>query len=195
MAHLHSNVSHITRDMRNKKNKHLSPVLWFTGLSGAGKSTLANALQYRLFHADIQVTVLDGDDIRSRLCRDLGFSDADRVENIRRVAELAKLFSESGILTIAAFISPTFSVRAMAREIIGTNFTEIFISTSLSVCESRDVHGLYKKARKGEISHFTGIDSPFEEPVSPDLSIDTANREVDDCVDQIMRYLQEKKFL
>lgn len=195
MTHLHTNISRITREMRNKKNKHLSPVLWFTGLSGAGKSTLANALESRLFHVDVQVTVLDGDGIRSGLCRDLGFSDNDRTENIRRVAELAKLFSESGILTIAAFISPTIAVRAMAREIIGTNFIEIFVATSLSVCESRDVHGLYKKARDGKISDFTGVHSLFEEPKSPDLSIDTASRQVDDCVDQIMKYLQERKLL
>ncbi len=150
-------------------------VLWFTGLSGAGKSTIADALLARLLRRRILATVLDGDCIRTGLCKDLGFSIPDRTENLRRLAEVAALMADAGVVVITAFISPLRESRRLARNIIGSQrFQEIYISTPLDVCEARDVKGLYRKARKGEISNFTGIDSPFEAPEAPDLSLNTS---------------------
>lgn len=157
-------------------------VIWFTGLSGSGKSTLAINLEKKLFNKGILTQVLDGDKIRHGLNSNLGFSDDDRIENIRRIAEVGKLFYESGIVTISAFISPTRSIRSMAQNIIGTeNFFEIYLNTPIEICESRDIKGLYKKARAGIISDFTGISSPYEAPEDPWMTIDTSVLSIADC--------------
>ena len=153
------------------------------GPSGSGKSTLAIALERELYQNGILCRILDGDNIRSGINNNLGFSEADRIENIRRIAEVSKLFVDCGIVTIAAFISPTNEIRQMAADIIGKDdFMEIYVSTPLEVCEKRDVKGLYKKARKGEIKDFTGISSPFEIPEQPDLTIDTSTQSLEESV-------------
>ena len=158
-------------------------MIWFTGLSGSGKSTLAIALEKELHDRNILCTILDGDNIRSGINNNLGFTEADRVENIRRIAEVGKLFVETGIVTLAAFISPSNDIRKMAADIIGhENFFEVYVSTSLEVCEKRDVKGLYAKARQGLVKNFTGISAPFEVPENPSVSIDTAARPLADSV-------------
>ena len=165
-------------------------MLWFTGLSGSGKSTVAVALERELHRRGRLCRILDGDNIRSGINANLGFSEADRKENIRRIAEVSKLFVDTGIITIAAFISPTEEMRQMAAEIIGRNdFKEIYISTPLEECERRDVKGLYAKARLGEIKNFTGISSPFEAPVAPDLSIDTSAVSLEESVRMLLALL------
>ncbi len=164
-------------------------VLWLTGLSGAGKSTLASALQKRLLMQGFYAFILDGDNVRHGLCRDLGFSKEDRNENIRRVAEVAKLYGSAGISAICSFISPAEENRNLARKIIGTNFVEIYLDCALETCEMRDVKGLYKKARKGEIVNFTGVGDVYEPPVSPDLILKTDVYSVDICVNQVIDYL------
>ena len=158
-------------------------MIWFTGLSGSGKSTLAIALEKELHDRNILCTILDGDNIRSGINNNLGFTEADRVENIRRIAEVGKLFVETGIVTLAAFISPSNDIRKMAADIIGhENFFEVYVSTSQEVCEKRDVKGLYAKARQGLVKNFTGISAPFEVPENPSVSIDTAARPLADSV-------------
>lgn len=167
--------------------------LWFTGLSGSGKSTIAVALERKLTAKGLLCKVLDGDSLRCGLNSDLGFSEQDRAENIRRTAEVCKLFNETGIITIAAFVSPCNLLREEAKIIIGSDrMLEIYISTPLSVCEERDVKGLYAKARAGGISNFTGISSKFEVPQNPDINIDTTERSVDSCVDEIMNFIESK---
>jgi adenylylsulfate kinase len=167
--------------------------LWLTGLSGAGKSTLAFALEAELIKLGHACFVLDGDNVRHGLNRDLGFSAEDRQENIRRIAEVAKLMNAAGLIVIASFISPYCSDRQAAREIIGTdNFREVYISTSLSACEQRDVKGLYQKAREGLIAEFTGISSPYEPPLSPDLSLDTAEVDIDQAVAKMIALIQTR---
>ena len=162
-------------------------MLWFTGLSGSGKSTVAIALERELHRRGLLCRILDGDNIRSGINSNLGFTAEDRRENIRRIAEVAKLFVDTGIITIAAFISPTEELRNMAREIIGpSDFKEIFICTPLEECERRDVKGLYAKARRGEVKNFTGISAPFEVPENPAVRIDTTNRTPQECVEQII---------
>ncbi|MBT8231125.1 MAG: adenylyl-sulfate kinase [Saprospiraceae bacterium] len=161
-------------------------VLWFTGLSGSGKSTIAENLEKQLFSKGYFVQVLDGDNTRTGINKNLGFSLEDRLENIRRVAEISKLFINSGIICINSFVSPTIEIRNLAKEIIGPeNFIEVFINTPLEVCEARDVKGLYKKARAGEIKGFTGIDSPFEAPENPEVEILTADQTVEDSVNDV----------
>lgn len=183
-------LNSITKSAHQKMNNHKSFILWFTGLSGAGKSTLANNLEYKLHQKNIKTYVLDGDNIRRGLNKDLGFSDKDRTENIRRIGEVAKLFTDAGVVTFVAFISPFRSDRQIARELVEKNeFIEIFVDSPLDVCESRDVKGLYKKARLGEVKFFTGIDSPYEKPENPELIIDTANKNLEDCVNEIYDYL------
>lgn len=158
-------------------------MVWFTGLSGSGKSTLAIALERELHARGHLCKILDGDNIRSGINNNLGFSEKDRTENIRRIAEISKLFVDCGVVTIAAFISPTNAIRRMAQQIIGKHdFLEVFVSTSLEECEKRDVKGLYRKARRGEIAEFTGITSPFEAPDSPFLNIDTSKCSVEEAV-------------
>ena len=168
-------------------------MLWMTGLSGSGKSTLAIALERELQRRGILCRILDGDNIRSGINNNLGFSPADRRENIRRIAEVAKLFVDTGIVTIAAFISPSEELRSMAAAIIGADdFFEVYVSTPLSVCEKRDVKGLYAKARRGEIKDFTGVSAPFEAPQRPALSIDTSARPLADCVEDVLKLILPK---
>jgi len=167
--------------------------VWFTGLSGSGKSTIAIALEQRLSQMGILCRILDGDNVRTGINRGLGFSEEDRRENIRRIAEVCKLFTHTGIVTLAAFVSPTQELRTMAEEIIGAeDFAEIHVSTPLEECEHRDIKGLYAKARRGEIGDFTGISSPFEEPQHPALRIDTTNKRVDECVDEVLNIIEKR---
>jgi len=162
-------------------------MIWFTGLSGSGKSTLAIALERELNDRGLLCRILDGDNIRTGINNNLGFSEADRLENIRRIAEVSKLFLDTGIITIAAFISPTNEIREMASGIIGKNdFVEVFVNTPLEVCEQRDVKGLYAKARRGEIKDFTGITAPFEAPSDPDISLDTSKLSLEESVKQLL---------
>ena len=188
--------SNITRQMRQTKNNHKSFVLWFTGLSGSGKSTLANAVEKELFNSNHKVTVLDGDNIRHGLCSDLGFSEEDRHENMRRISEVAKLFVESGTIVLAAFVSPYIKDREQVRSRLPHgDFYEVYCKCDLKVCEERDPKGLYARARKGEISNFTGISAPYEEPIKPDMVIDTDNLSVEDEVAQIILKLQSKNLI
>lgn len=164
--------------------------IWFTGLSGSGKSTIANLLEKRLYDRGLHTYLLDGDNLRHGLNRDLGFTEADRVENIRRVAEVAKLMVDAGLIVLASFISPFQAERQMARRLFAdTEFIEIFVDTPLMECEKRDVKGLYAKARRGELKNFTGIDSAYERPEHPELVLDTCNHSVEACVEQIIHYL------
>ena len=172
---VHRQALSITRPEREKLNGHNGRVIWFTGLSGSGKSTIANALEVELHRQGQRTYILDGDNIRQGLNKDLGFTDADRVENIRRIAEVAKLMMDAGLIVMTAFISPFQRERQMARELIGAdNFVEVYVSTSLAVCESRDVKGLYKKARSGQLPNMTGVNSPYEVPQSPEIVVDGA---------------------
>ena len=183
----------IGRKKLEKMRGHKSMVLWFTGLSGSGKSTLANALNEALHFKGISTYVLDGDNIRHGLCKDLGFSDSDREENIRRIGEVANLFMDAGIVAITAFVSPFKADRDRVRSIIGNNdFIEIYCAANLSACEERDTKGLYKKARLGEIKDFTGISSPYEIPDNPEIVIDTGNIGLTDSVQKIITYLDKK---
>ena len=184
---------HICREERNRQNAHNSFVIWFTGLSGSGKSTIANQLEKKLFDSGIGTYSLDGDNIRSGLNRGLSFTEEDRTENNRRIAEVAKLFVDAGLVTITAFISPLKDDRERAKSIIGAeDFFEVFVNTPLEVCEERDVKGLYKKARKGEIANFTGISAPYEKPVNPDVEIKTEQESVEDAVERIFKAIQSK---
>lgn len=167
-------------------------MIWFTGLSGSGKSTIALSLERELDKRGVLCRILDGDNIRSGINRNLGFSEEDRVENIRRIAEVGKLFVDTGIVTIAAFISPTNQLREMAAGIIGKDdFREIYVSTPLSVCEQRDVKGLYARARRGEIKDFTGVSAPFEAPEHPALSLDTSKLSLEEAVNQVLQLIFE----
>ena len=171
-------------------------ILWFTGLSGSGKSTIAGALESVLFERGHHVYLLDGDNVRHGLNKDLGFSDDDRVENIRRIGEVAKLFVDAGLLVATAFISPFRADRELVRNLVEDHeFIEVFIDTDLAVCEARDPKGLYKKARAGEIPHFTGIDSPYEAPESPEVTLDSGKHSVEACVEQLIEYLDGRGFL
>ena len=182
--------SAITREDRNRLHGHRSLILWFTGLSGAGKSTLANALEKRLHEQGCATIVLDGDNVRHGLCGDLNFSDSDRIENIRRIGEMAKLFIDSGVIALTAFISPFRSDRRRVRDLVGEDdFIEIYCRCSLETCEQRDVKGMYKKARRGEISDFTGISSPYEEPEQAEIVVDTDSHSIEECVNQIIARL------
>ena len=187
--------SSINRQNLESLRGHKGMVLWFTGLSGSGKSTLANALNEALHAKKISTYLLDGDNIRHGLCRDLGFSDKDREENIRRIGEVANLFMNAGIVTITAFVSPFRSDREKVRKIIGQDFIEIFCSASLNICETRDTKGLYKKARLGEIKDFTGISSPYEIPQDPEIIVETGSLDLNDSVGQIMKYLNAQELL
>ena len=185
----------VTRIRRNKLNDHRSVVLWFTGLSGSGKSTLAHSLEEKLFQRGCRTFVLDGDNVRHGLNSNLDFSDASRTENIRRISEVSKLMLESGLIVMTAFISPFKKDRYEAKKLISNNdFIEIYCKATLEICEARDVKGLYKRARAGEIKNYTGIDSPYEEPENPDLIIDTDIETLEDSVSKILRFL-EKNFL
>lgn len=183
----------VTRQMRETRQRHRGIVLWMTGLSGSGKSTLANLLESHFFEQGCHVVLLDGDHIRAGLNGDLGFSEADRQENIRRIAEVAHLFSEIGHITICAFISPLRAMREMARGIIGAeDFMEVFIDAPLELCEQRDVKGLYKKARSGEIASFTGISDPFEAPDHPDVVVNTQKLSISESITLLIAQLERR---
>ena len=189
-----SRVEHrVDAEERHAKSGHRGGVVWFTGLSGSGKTTLAVTLEKHLFDRGYQVYVLDGDNIRHGLSGNLGFSEEDRRENIRRVSEVAGLFAEAGVIAIAAFISPYHEERQLARRIAGEHFVEVFLSTSVEVCETRDPKGLYKKARAGEIKDFTGVDAPYELPTQAELVLDTGVRSVEDCIEEVTALI-EKRF-
>ena len=177
----------ITKGVREKRNGHKSLLIWYTGLSGSGKSTLANAVEKELYNKGYYSYTLDGDNIRSGINNDLGFNQEDRLENIRRVAEISKLIMDAGIIVNAAFISPLISDRKIIKDIVGVkNLFEIYVSTSLEECEKRDVKGLYEKARKGLIKDFTGITSKYEPPKNPDVVIDTQEKDISVCVNEIL---------
>ena len=181
----------VTRQRRNKLNNHRSIVLWFTGLSGSGKSTLAHALEEKLFQKGCRTFVLDGDNVRHGLNSNLDFSDTDRTENIRRISEVSKLMMESGLIVMTAFISPFNKDRDDARKLISSDdFIEIYCKARLETCEARDVKGLYKRARTGEIKNYTGIDSPYEKPKNPELIIDTDNQSLEKSVSSILSFLE-----
>lgn len=186
----------VTRARREKQNGHKSCVLWFTGLSGAGKSTLAHAVEEELHQRGCRTFVLDGDNVRHGLSSNLGFSDEDRRENIRRIGEAAKLMVESGVIAMTAFISPFRADREGVRNLFPHgDFMEIYCRASLEVCEARDVKGLYKKARAGEIKNYTGIDSPYEEPVAPDLILDTGITSLEASVEAVLKLLRDRGIL
>ena len=181
----------VTRQRRNKLNNHRSIVLWFTGLSGSGKSTLAHALEEKLFQKSCRTFVLDGDNVRHGLNSNLDFSEAGRTENIRRISEVSKLMMESGLIVMTAFISPFNKDRNEARKLISNDdFIEIYCKASLETCEARDVKGLYKRARTGEIKNYTGIDSPYEVPNNSELIIDTDNQSLEESVSTIFSFLE-----
>lgn len=180
----------VTRARREARNRHKGTILWFTGLSGSGKSTLAHAVEEALFQRGCQTYVLDGDNIRHGLCSDLGFSVADRHENIRRVSELAKLFSDAGTIVLTAFISPLREDRLRARTLAPADFREIYCHCPIEICEKRDVKGLYKLAREGKVSDFTGISSPYEIPECPELELLTDQLTIEQSVDQVLGLLR-----
>jgi len=186
----------ITRSRREELHNHKGVVIWFTGLSGSGKSTLAHALEERLYNIGCRTFVLDGDNVRHGLCGDLGFSNSDRAENIRRVGEIAKLFLEAGSIVLTAFISPFESDRKRVKDLVSSSdLIEIYCHCSLQTCESRDVKGLYKRARLGEIAEFTGISSPYEVPESPSLVVDTESLTLDDSVEMILQFLLRSEII
>ncbi|WP_144822374.1 adenylyl-sulfate kinase [Marinobacter piscensis] len=180
----------VTRAER-ASNKNQKPcLLWFTGLSGSGKSTVANALDVALHERGYHTFLLDGDNVRHALCKDLGFTDSDRIENIRRIGEVSKLFADAGLIVLSAFISPFTSDRRLVRNLFPAGeFIEVFMDTPLDTCEQRDPKGLYEKARAGEIRDFTGIDSPYEAPERPELRLDTSSMSVDECVNALIDFL------
>ena len=180
-------MQNITKADRNKLNLHKGMVVWLTGLSGAGKSTLANELEKELFAMGLRTYILDGDNIRAGLNKDLSFTEEGRKENIRRIGEVAKLFLDAGLIVIVAFISPYIEDRKMAREIMGENeFVEVFVNCPLEICEQRDVKCLYQKVRMGMIKNFTGIDSNYEIPLCPDITVNTHQQSITECVNKIM---------
>jgi len=183
----------VTRERREQINGHKSVILWFTGLSGAGKSTLAHAVEEELHRRGCRTFVFDGDNVRHGLCADLGFSPEHRVENIRRIGEMAKLFLEAGVIALTAFISPFRKDRERVRSLVPhCEFLEIYCRCPLDVCERRDVKGLYKRARAGEISDFTGISSPYEEPPDPELVVDSGELTLKECVVKVLNLLNER---
>jgi adenylylsulfate kinase len=183
----------VTRNSRNQLNQHPSMVLWFTGLSGSGKSTIAEAVEQALFQLNLRTYTLDGDNLRGGINAGLGFTESERNENLRRTAEIAKLFVDAGMITVAAFVSPLEKDRKMVKEIIGEkDFIEIFVDTSLEECERRDVKGLYQKARKGLIPNFTGIDAPYEKPTNPAIWIKTETDSIPDAVKKVITFVKHK---
>lgn len=188
--------STVSRDMRQKQNGHRAVILWFTGLSGSGKSTLAHAVEDRLHHIGCNTFVLDGDNVRHGLCADLGFSQEDRIENIRRIGEVCKLYIDAGVIALTAFISPFRVDRQRVRQMVGAgDFVEVYVAAPLELCESRDVKGLYKKAREGKIKDFTGISSPYEEPIYPDLEVNTGSQSLEESVDRVIGYLVSRGYV
>lgn len=187
---------YVKREDRNRLNNHKSGLIWFTGLSASGKSTIAHTVEERLFESGVRTYVLDGDNVRHGINRNLGFSREDRKENLRRIAEVAKLFVDAGILVLAAFISPYKEDREYIRKSFeGDNFLEIYVKCSVEECEQRDPKGQYKKARAGIIKNYTGISSPYEEPENPDLILDTEKLELEASVEKVLDVLEQKKFI
>jgi adenylylsulfate kinase len=188
--------STVTRERRNQLNKHKSVVIWFTGLSGSGKSTLAHSVEEKLHNLDCRTFVLDGDNVRHGLSSNLTFSDDDRKENIRRIGEVAKLMMEAGIITMTAFISPFKKDRNLIRQLLPQgDFIEIYCKSSLETCELRDVKGLYKRARAGEIKNYTGIDSPYEVPDNPELVVNTDNESLEESVSKVIDFLKSNEII
>lgn len=186
----------VSKSQRAEIKKQTSCLLWYTGLSGSGKSTIANAVDALLFQRQCHSYLLDGDNVRHGLNGDLGFSDEDRIENIRRISEVAQLFVDAGLIVSTAFISPFAADRAMAANKLATGeFIEVFIDTPIEICEQRDPKGLYKKARAGEIKDFTGIDSTYEAPENPTIHIDTRDKSIEQCAQQVVDYLTEHGFI
>lgn len=189
-------VGEVDRDARAAAHGHRGAVLWFTGLSGSGKSTIGHRVERRLIDRGAFAYVLDGDNVRHGLNSDLGFSQEDRAENIRRIGEVARLFADAGALVVSAFISPYRRDRDRIRGLMGEGeFIEVFVDTPLEICEARDPKGLYKKARAGEISNFTGLDAPYEAPKNPEVHLQTANLTVDEAAQQVVRFLEEHGIL
>jgi adenylylsulfate kinase len=186
----------VYRKDREEMNGHKSVIVWFTGLSGSGKSTLAHALEDTLHKNNIRTFVLDGDNVRHGLCKDLGFSNDDRTENIRRIGEVSNLMLEAGVIVLTAFISPFIKDRNIVRELVAEGeFIEVYCDAPLDVCELRDVKGLYKKARAGEVAEFTGISSPYEAPNDPEIVLDTENQSIQNSVEFILAFLKEKQII
>ncbi|MCL1631257.1 adenylyl-sulfate kinase [Sporolactobacillus sp. CPB3-1] len=195
-THIFWHQTTVTKPDREKQSSQKGAVIWLTGLSGSGKSTLANCVEAALFAAGYQTYLLDGDNIRNGLNRDLSFSEEDRRENIRRISEVAKLFADSNSIVLTAFISPYRADRSAARKKFESDeFIEVYVKCSLAVCESRDPKGLYKKARSGIIPSFTGIDSPYEPPESPELIVDTEQQDLETCTNQVIQYLKDKNII
>ena len=191
-----SHKPYVFREDREKSNGHKSSIIWFTGLSGSGKSTLAYTLESALHKNNIKSYVLDGDNIRQGLCKDLSFSDDDRTENIRRIGEVSRLFLDSGVIVITAFISPFINDREIARKLVNKGeFIEVFCDCPLDICEKRDPKGLYKKARSGEIPYFTGIGSSYEKPKNPVIVLETSQLSIDDCIEKLIQYLEKKNII
>ena len=187
------NSATVTRARRETLNGHHSVILWFTGFSGAGKSSLGHAVEERLHQMNCRTLVLDGDNVRHGLCGDLGFSEADRRENIRRIGEMAKLFVEAGVIVLTAFISPFRDDRQRVRSLVPHGeFLEIYVRCPIEICEARDVKGLYKRARAGLINDFTGVSSPYEEPTAPELTVDTDQLDMDQSVDAVIGLLRAR---
>ena len=183
----------VTRARREAQNAHRGAIVWFTGLSGSGKSTLGHAVEEALHQQGCRTFVLDGDNVRHGLCSDLGFTSSDREENIRRIGEMAKLFMEAGVIVLTAFISPYRADRERVRGMVGHgDFIEIFCNAAIEVCEARDVKGMYKKARAGQIAEFTGISSPYEVPEDPELTVNTGEAELDACVQQVLGEMAQR---
>lgn len=190
--HIQVHAHALEKNDRSRIKRQQPCVLWFTGLSGSGKSTTANAVEKKLFDLGFHTYLLDGDNVRHGLNKDLGFSPEDRAENIRRIGEVAKLFTDAGLIVLTAFISPFREDRRMVRDLVGSDaFVEIFMDTPLQVCEERDPKGLYKKARQGSIKDFTGIQSQYEPPLSPDLTLDASDCAPDACADKVVAFFQE----
>lgn len=182
----------VNKNTRSQRNNQKPAIVWFTGLSGSGKSTSADALEKHLFRLGYNTYLLDGDNVRHGLCKDLGFTDQDRVENIRRVGEVSKLMVDAGLIVLVSFISPFIRERQMVRQMVEEGeFVEVFVNTPIDVCEQRDPKGLYKKARAGEIRNFTGIDSPYEAPSNPEISIDTSKKDLPEIIDELMDGLRQ----
>ena len=192
------NIFSVFDELLQKEDKELflkqrGVTIWMTGLSGSGKTTIAKGLEKKLHQNGFLTQILDGDNIRTGINNNLGFTETDRIENIRRISEVSKLFNHCGVITINCFVSPTIAIRQMARNIIGSeNYVEAFVNTPLSICEQRDVKGLYKKARSGEIKDFTGVSAPFESPLLPEIEIKTENKSVEESVDKLFRFIKNK---
>ena len=194
--HIVWHESLVNRKDRNRINKHKSGLIWFTGLSAAGKSTIAHHMEKDLFDRGIRAYVLDGDNVRHGINSNLGFSREDRKENLRRIAELSRLFVDAGVVVLAAFVSPYREDREFVKKIVGSKyFYEIFVKCPVEVCEKRDPKGMYKKARAGIIKGYTGVDAPYEVPESPDLVIDTVELDVESSVNSVLEFLDQRKFL